>query len=161
MKRTTLIPVLIAVVAGIISLSTLVYQSQDDPEFRSVTDRDIVWNDYQPPGFEPGLKIAVIHGDPSVPDEPYTIRASFIDGYNIPAHIHPRAENLTVLSGTFMMAKGVERDDSKMVGYRPGDFLYIPGEHPHYGKARGPTVIQLHGIGPFQTILVDGEMAEH
>jgi quercetin dioxygenase-like cupin family protein len=161
MKRTTLIPVLIAVVAGIISLATLVYQSQDDPEFRSVTDRDIVWNDYQPPGFEPGLKIAVIHGDPSVPDEPYTIRASFIDGYNIPAHIHPRAENLTVLSGTFMMAKGVERDDSKMVGYRPGDFLYIPGEHPHYGKARGPTVIQLHGIGPFQTILVDGEMAEH
>jgi len=161
MKRTTLIPVLIAVLAGIISLAAFVYQSQDSPEFKAVTDRDLVWNDYQPAGFEPGLKIAVVQGDPSVPDEPYTIRASFIDGYNIPAHYHPRAENLTVLSGTFMLAKGTDRDDSEMVGYRPGDFLYIPGGHPHYGKARGPTVIQLHGIGPFQTILVDGELAGH
>jgi quercetin dioxygenase-like cupin family protein len=161
MKRITLIPVLIAVLAGIFSIAALVYPSHEDPEFKSVTDRDLVWNDYQPPGFGPGLKVAVVHGDPSVPDEPYTIRASFIDGYIIPAHIHPRAENLTVLSGTFMLGKGVERDDSKMTGYRPGDFLYIPGEHPHYGKARGPTVIQLHGIGPFQTILVDGELAEH
>lgn len=161
MKRTTLIPALIAVLAGVFFLVAIVYGSKTDPEFRSVTDRDLVWNDYQPPGFGPGLKVAVVHGDPSVPDEPYTIRASFTDGYIIPAHYHPRAENLTVLSGTFMLAKGGERDDSKMVGYRPGDFLYIPGEHPHYGKARGPTVIQLHGIGPFQTILADDELAEH
>jgi quercetin dioxygenase-like cupin family protein len=127
----------------------------NDPTFRSVTDEDLEWTDYQPAGFGPGLQIAVIHGDPSVPDEPYTIRASFTDGYIIPAHYHPRAENLTVMSGTFMLAKGEAREDSKMVGYRPGDFLYIPGGHPHYGKARGPTVIQLHGIGPFQTIVVE------
>ncbi len=159
MKKSTLIPVIIALLAGIFALTAIASDTHDDPEFRAVTDQDLEWNDYQPPGFGPGLKIAVVHGDPSVPDEPYTIRASFTDGYIIPAHIHPRAENLTVLSGTFMLAKGEKQDDSKLTAYRPGDFLYIPGEHPHYGKARGPTVIQLHGIGPFQTILVDQELA--
>jgi quercetin dioxygenase-like cupin family protein len=133
MKQSTLIPVLIALIAGIFALAAIASDTHDDPEFRSVTDQDIEWNDYQPPGFGPGLKIAVIHGDPSVPDEPYTIRASFTDGYIIPAHIHPLAENLTVLSGTFMLAMGVDRDDSKLVGYRPGVFLYNTRGHPHNG----------------------------
>jgi mannose-6-phosphate isomerase-like protein (cupin superfamily) len=159
MKRSTFLTVIITVIAVIFLLSTLVYGSWQGSEMISVTDQDLVWNDYEPEGFGPGLKVAVVHGDPSVPDQPYTIRASFVDGYNIPAHYHPRAENLTVLSGTFMLAMGKERDDSKLVAYRPGDFLYIPGKHVHYGKARGPTVIQLHGIGPFQTIVVEEELA--
>ena len=161
MKKTILIPALIAILAGVFLYVSFVYGSQNDPEFRTVTDRDLVWQDYEAPGFEPGVKFALVHGDPSVPDEPYTIRASFIDGYIIPPHYHPTDENLTVLSGTFMLAKGVEWDASKLKAYRTGDFIYFPAEHPHYAKARGPTVVQIHGIGPYDTILVDEEMAGH
>ncbi|MDQ6691084.1 MAG: hypothetical protein M3Z18_11300 [Gemmatimonadota bacterium] len=35
----------------------------------------------------------------------------------------------------------------------PGDFIYVPARHPHYGGARQETVIQLHGEGPFQLFL--------
>ena len=161
MKQTNLILTWVAFIAGALLLTAGNFADHTEEDHRSVTDRDLVWRDYQPPGFGPGLQIAVVHGDPSVPDKPYTIRASFVDGYIIPAHYHPRAENLTVISGTFMLAMGTDHDDSKLVGYRPGDFLYIPGGHVHYGKARGPTVIQLHGIGPFETIVVDQDYAGH
>jgi quercetin dioxygenase-like cupin family protein len=37
--------------------------------------------------------------------------------------------------------------------YSPGDFIYVPARHSHYGGAREETVIQLHGEGPFQLFL--------
>jgi hypothetical protein len=36
----------------------------------------------------------------------------------------------------------------------PGDYLRIEGKHPHFGGAKGATVIQLHGQGPFTIELV-------
>jgi hypothetical protein len=62
-------------------------------------------------------------------------------------------ENLTVLSGTLLLAMGVDEDESQLVAYGPGDFMNIPGEHPHYGGATGYTVVQLHGEGPFAILL--------
>ena len=37
----------------------------------------------------------------------------------------------------------------------PGDYIYIPPGHAHFGgsAAQGPSVIQLHGEGPFQLVL--------
>jgi len=64
------------------------------------------------------------------------------------------AENLTVLSGTFLLGMGEKTDDSKLVTYKPGAFLYIPGKMPHFGGAKGATVIQLHGEAPFKIELV-------
>jgi quercetin dioxygenase-like cupin family protein len=161
MKQKISILTLVSILTGTLLLTAGNSADHTGEEHKVVTDKDLVWRDYEPAGFGPGLQIAVVHGDPSVPDEPYTIRASFVDGYIIPAHYHPRAENLTVISGTFMLGMGTDHDESKLVGYRPGDFLYIPGGHVHFGKARGPTVIQLHGIGPFQTIVVDKDFAGH
>ena len=28
-------------------------------------------------------------------------------------------------------------------------FLSLPAEHAHYAMARGETVVQVHGLGPF------------
>jgi mannose-6-phosphate isomerase-like protein (cupin superfamily) len=126
-------------------------------EFLPVPLENLEWFEYQAAGFEPGLKLTFVYGNPSVEGEPYVLRASFPDGYIIPPHIHPMAENLTMLSGTLLMGKGNRFDEEKLVTYKTGDFLYIPAEHPHFGKTVGPTVFQLHGIGPFQTILVDDD----
>lgn len=106
------------------------------------------WTDLEVPGFDPGMKLAAIHGDPAAADQPYTLRLQFPDGYRFPAHWHPNAENLTVLSGTFLLAPGAEETD-QFTEYAPGDFLHIPGRNPHSGGAKGVTVIQLHGTGPF------------
>jgi quercetin dioxygenase-like cupin family protein len=132
----------------------------ENEDFKPVLLENLEWFEYQSPGFGPGLVLTVVHGDPAVPDEPYVLRASFPDGYIIPPHIHPRAENLTMLSGKLLMGKGRNFDESKLESYKAGDFLYIPGEHPHFGRTVGPTVFQLHGIGPFQTILIEDIVGE-
>jgi uncharacterized protein (TIGR02246 family) len=99
------------------------------------------------PGFKSGMQLAVLHGDPAGKGD-YTIRLKFPAGYTFPARFHPNAEHLTVLSGTFLLSMG-EKEGGALREYQPGDFLYIPPRKPHYGGARGETVIQLHGIGPF------------
>ncbi|HSJ63500.1 MAG TPA: cupin domain-containing protein [Gemmatimonadaceae bacterium] len=110
------------------------------------------WSPIQPTGFDPGMEITVIEGDPEAADKPYTLRLRLKDGYRFPAHYHPKAENVTVLSGTFLLAMGSTPSD-QLKTYAPGDFLHIPPSQPHYGGARGVTVIQLHGDGPFEIIL--------
>lgn len=108
----------------------------------------ITWNPIEIPGFPAGIKIAAISGDPAAAG-PYTIRLAFPDGYKFPAHWHPNDENLTVLSGTFQLAMGDRVDDSKLMTYQAGDFLFMPATKPHFGQVKGATVVQLHGMGPF------------
>ena len=106
------------------------------------------------PGFDSGMEFAALYGDFTA-EGPYALRLSFPDGYRFPAHFHPMDENLTVISGTLLLAMGDTVDESQLVGYGPGDFLNLPAEHPHFGGATGYTVIQLHGDGPFEILLVE------
>ena len=115
----------------------------------------MTWTDFSSPGFDPGTKIAVLHGNPAGKGD-YTIRLMFPDGYRFPLHHHPGAEHLTVLSGTLLWGMGNTANWNATHSHSPGDFLYIPAGHAHYGGARGPTVIQLHGEGPFQIVLGPG-----
>lgn len=107
------------------------------------------WADLNVPGFNPGAKIAVVHGDPSGSGD-YTVRLQFPDGYQFPLHWHPKAEHLTVLSGSFLLGMGTKEARGTEKTYAPGDFLYLPAKNTHFGGAKGVTVIQLHGMGPFQ-----------
>lgn len=108
----------------------------------------ITWGPLEVPGFLPGAQIAVLHGDPTSRGD-YALRLQFPDGYEFPEHWHPGAEHLTVLSGSFHLKMGGPSSASPLVDYAPGDFLYIPGRMSHSGGAKGVTVIQLHGTGPF------------
>lgn len=120
----------------------------------SVVDVDaLAWTDANIPGFNPGMKIAVVHGNPEAAG-PYTLRLSFPDGYRFPAHWHPNAENLTVLSGAFLLGMGERVNDAQLKTYSAGDYLNIPPRMAHFGGASGPTVIQLHGEGPFAITVV-------
>ncbi len=114
----------------------------------------LTWSDFAPPGFDPGMKLAVLEGDPGAKG-PYVVRLQFPAGYRFPVHWHPGVENLTVVSGTFQLGMGNTADWNALKSYAPGDFLYIPPKHAHFGgsAAQGPSVIQLHGEGPFQVIL--------
>lgn len=107
------------------------------------------------PGFQSGMKIAAISGDPNAESGMYVIRLQFPDGYTFPPHWHPMAENLTVLSGTLVLGMGDKADNSKLETYSPGAFMLIPGKMAHFGGAKGATVIQLHGQAPFKIELVN------
>lgn len=131
------------------------------PAMSAVAAADLTFADIEVPGFLPGLQIAAVYGDPSVPDEAYTLRLMLPDGYAFPPHWHPRAENLTVLEGEIHLAMGTAFEEEALHAYGPGDYLFIDGEKPHFGKVTGRTIIQLHGIGPFDIYVVEGqEMTE-
>ena len=100
------------------------------------------------PGFKSGMQLAAIHGDPNGKGD-YTIRLRLPAGYTFPAHYHPNAEHITVLSGVLLLGMG-DKEGGATREYQPGDFLYMPPKKAHYGGAKGETVIQLHGIGPFE-----------
>lgn len=113
----------------------------------------LTWGDLTRPGLKSGAKISVVHGDPASTGD-YTIRLRFPDGFEIPPHWHPNGEHVTVLQGTFMFGMGTKFDRATLRTYGPGDFVYAPAKSPHFAAARGETIVQLHGQGPFQMNLV-------
>ena len=102
------------------------------------------------PGFASGVKLAAVYGDPNAASGEYVVRLRFPAGYKFPAHWHPNAENLTVLSGEFLLGMGDKEEAGKLVSYKPGTFMYIPGKMAHFGGAKAATEIQLHGQAPFK-----------
>ena len=124
------------------------------PDVHMVANSSLTWGDFAPPGFDPGMKLAVLSGDPGKSGE-YTVRLQFPAGYRFPVHWHPGAENLTVVSGTFQLGMGNTANWNALKNYTAGDYIYIPPRHAHFGgsAAKGPSVIQLHGQGPFQVIV--------
>jgi quercetin dioxygenase-like cupin family protein len=101
-----------------------------------------------PAALPPGAQLAVISGDPGAKG-PYVVRAKFPAGYAVPPHTHPADENVTVLSGTLHFAMGTTLDKSKGDAIKAGGFFRAEQGMQHYAWATEPTVIQIHGIGPF------------
>lgn len=95
-----------------------------------------------------GVQMAVVWGDPTKPG-PYIMRLQLADGATVPPHWHPDDERATVLSGTFMVGIGDKMDPSKMTALGTGAFIYIPKGVHHYGLAKGVTIVQISGMGPF------------
>jgi ketosteroid isomerase-like protein len=113
----------------------------------AVNEKAVTWQPLDVKGFAPGAKMAVIHGDPA--NGNYVLRLDLPAGYRFPVHWHPGTENVTVLEGTLLLGMGNTANTSAEKAYKEGDYLYIPGRNPHFGGAKGHTIIQLHGTGPF------------
>jgi hypothetical protein len=151
-------PLIVATVGLGLAVSAPQALAQDQPPaMETMAAADIAWENIEVPGFRPGMQIAVLHGDFTVPDEPYALRLMLPEGYRFPPHWHPRAENVTVLEGTFLLKMGREFDESKLEEYAPGDYMYIRPENPHFGGAKSRVVLQLHGTGPFEIRVVEGQ----
>ena len=108
----------------------------------------LTWGDLTAPGFAPGAKIAVLHGNPGGPGG-FVLRLQFPDGYQTPVHWHPTGENVTVVLGSVALGMGNAFDASALHAYGPGDFVYLPPRQSHYGQAHGATIVQVNGRGPF------------
>jgi quercetin dioxygenase-like cupin family protein len=114
---------------------------------------DLAWGE-GPPALPPGVKVAVLSGDPGQPG-PFTLRAKMPAGYRVPPHWHPTEENVTVLSGTLAMGAGDALGDAALHELKAGDFANMPANVRHVAVARVETVIQVHGVGPFAVTYVN------
>lgn len=108
---------------------------------------DIQWGD-GPPFLPAGVKFAVLNGDPAKKGE-FTIRLKFPANYQIPAHWHPTAENVTVIEGVLHLGMGDKLDAAKATKMTVGGFTSIPMKHHHFAFSDEGAVVQIHGMGPF------------
>jgi quercetin dioxygenase-like cupin family protein len=106
-----------------------------------------------PPFLPAGARFAVMQGDPSQ-NGVYTIRLELPAGYVIKPHFHPTDENVTVLSGTFVVGMGDAVDPSQAQTLSAGGFITAPAQAHHFAVARRKTVLQVHGMGPFEITYV-------
>ncbi len=114
---------------------------------------DLKWSD-APPVLPRGAKVAVLEGDPSK-EGPFVMRVRLPDGYKIPPHTHPKPERVTVISGTFCVGMGARFDETKGKEMPAGSYGTWPAGMTHFVWARGETVIQLHGMGPWSLTYAD------
>jgi quercetin dioxygenase-like cupin family protein len=102
-----------------------------------------------PPSLPAGAKMAVLEGDPTK-EGPFVMRLQTPDGYHIPAHTHPKTERVTVISGTMFLAMGENLDRSAAKTLPAGTYGFWPAGMKHAAWFDGGTVIQIHGVGPWQ-----------
>ena len=115
----------------------------------SLTPEAIEWK----PIFH-GAEIAVVSGDPNSAGSPYVIRVKHRDGLKVPPHWHSFDENITVISGKWMMGLGERYDQSAAQEFPAGSFLVVPKRVPHFALCKGETIVQGHFVGPIDTTFV-------
>ena len=107
-----------------------------------------------PASLPAGAKLAVLEGDPGK-EGFFTMRLWLPDGYKVAPHWHPKVEHVTVISGTFNLGMGEKFDQTGAREMPAGTFGHWPAGMKHFAWAKGDTVIQLHGIGPWTITYVN------
>ena len=129
--------------------------SQDQGHVIVLPD-DVKWGPASPK-LPPGAQIAVLVGNPATPGALYVFRAKLPDEYSVPPHWHPMDENVTVIKGVFTLGFGERIDKAAMRELPAGSYVTLPKEEPHYNLIRGETILQFHGIGPYDIVYVNAD----
>lgn len=95
-----------------------------------------------------GLQYATLYGDPTKVGSQYAARYKMPAGFKFPPHSHPMWEEVTVLSGTFLVGLGDKFDAAKMITLPAGSYVAIPPQVNHYAMAKTDTILEIHGLGP-------------
>jgi quercetin dioxygenase-like cupin family protein len=150
MKTKTRVPVVLSsrTLATLLALlvAPAVVAGAAKPEALSFNAPDLKWGP-APPDLPSGAEIAVLHGDPTK-KAPFTVRFKLPTGYKIPPHWHSKDEQLTILSGTFVLHMG-DTMDAPGSALTAGGYHFLPGKMHHAAEAQGETILQLDGVGPF------------
>ncbi len=107
-----------------------------------------------PPSLPSGAKAAVLEGNPKEAG-PFTMRLELPDGYRIPPHFHPAAERVTVIKGTFQLGMGDKFDPSALNSLPAGSYISMKPETRHFAQAKGNTVVQINGVGPWKLVYIN------
>lgn len=146
--KTILGSVAVILFAVFFDHTRLAAEETQSSEMRFYPPRSIEWKP-GPAAIPAGAKMAVLEGDPTK-EGPFVVRFQFPDGYHIAPHTHPKTERVTVISGNLYLATGETLDRNSAKKLPAGSFGYWPAGMKHAAWSEGETVIQLHGIGPWQ-----------
>jgi hypothetical protein len=112
-----------------------------------LTPSDMKWGP-APPVLPAGAQVAILDGDPFKPGF-FSLRLKFPDGYKIPAYTRPTDENIVVVQGLFKADMGDACTESALHDFTVGSFLKMPRQMRHFASAKGETIVQICGTGPF------------
>src|SRR6267142_4130435 len=145
--------VLLAVAAVLIVLvaitSAMTWADQNKKEIVGLTPEQVRW--FTPSYYKDGRQRAQLLGDSSQGGA-WIDRVKIPAGKRVLAHTHPQDELVTVIEGTWYLGEGTKFDSTKLKGYPADSFIVIPAGIPHFVAAKeGTVVVQLSGIGKFQT----------
>jgi len=120
---------------------------EESPDIELFSADKIKWQQ-GPPSLPKGAMIAVLEGDPNK-EGPFVFRVKVPDGYRVPPHTHPKTERVTVISGTFNIGMGDKFDQQATKIMDAGAYGYWPAGMKHFVWAKGETILQFHGTGPW------------
>lgn len=102
----------------------------------------------------PGARMAVLQGDLAQAG-PFTMRLQFPANFSVAPHFHPNLEHVTVISGSLSIGLGNLFNAAAMQTLTAGGFFVVQAGVPHYASTTTPTVIQIHGSGPWSITYVN------
>jgi anti-sigma factor ChrR (cupin superfamily) len=141
------------VALGLLALAAAGLSSAAETVSAPVSAGALEWGP-APAALPAGAQITVLSGDPSK-DGMYVLRLKLPAGYEIPAHNHPTSEYVTVISGNFHIGMGDRLARTNGVVLRAGGFGEAPAGMNHFAWTSSPTIIQIHGQGPFAITYVN------
>jgi Cupin domain. len=115
--------------------------------------KEVKWGD-APAVFPKGAKMAVLEGDPGKAGV-FVARLMMPANYKIAPHWHSQDEDLTIISGTFYLAEGDKLDTKNAHAMSTGGFHHLPAKTHHFAYSKGPAVVQINGMGPFDITYID------
>ena len=147
MKRIFFVAAAIVTIVAAVALATSLAE-RTEKEIVALTPDKVQW--FTPPYYNDGRQRAHLFGDSSQGGT-WIDRVKIPSGARVLAHTHPRDELATVIEGTWHVGEGTKFDAAKLKSYPAGTFVIIPANVPHFVEAKGAVVVQLTGIGKWQT----------
>ncbi len=105
--------------------------------------------------FFAGQWVEQVSGDFSKPGEPFVIRIHQDAGYITLPHVHPIDEHITVVKGTWSLGMGRRFNQSALELMETGTYGMAPRNMEHFAWSKTETILQVHGIGPFTSRVVE------
>jgi quercetin dioxygenase-like cupin family protein len=141
-----------------LALNAGIASAQDAPQTTAthaivVLPDQVAWGP-APAALPAGARAAVLEGNPGEAG-PFTMRVLLPNRYRIPPHFHRAVEHVTVVKGTFKVGMGEKFDPSAMTPLPAGTFAALEPGTRHFAESQGETILQLHGIGPWDITYVN------
>lgn len=140
---------LLTTLAAVLCLAPAAFADEMKPADHGIFAADKIAWQVGPPSLAAGAKFAVLEGDPAK-EGLFTMRLWLPAGFQIKPHWHPAVEHVTVMSGMFHVGMGDTFDAAAAGGLGVGTFAFLAPQMHHFAWAEGDTVVQLHGVGPWQ-----------
>ena len=105
--------------------------------------------------FQPGQWVEKVSGDFTKPGDPFVFRIHQDAGYITLPHTHPIDENITVVRGSWSLGMGRRFNRAALEPMDTGTFGIAPKNMAHFAWSKTETILQIHGIGPFTSTVVE------